>query len=456
MTRARKPAGPRATLEPIAIVGAACRLPGAPDLERFWTLLASGGDAVSTLPEERFTQAAFHHPRKGEPGRSYSFAAAHLGDITGFDAPAFGLSPREAAEMDPQQRLLLEVAAEAVEDAGWPASRLAGRNIGVWVGGSSTDHAELRLGDSAGTDRYFMTGNTLSILANRLTNVFDLRGPGQTVDTACSSSLVALAAAIAALRAGQVEAALVGGVQLLLSPFAFAGFSRAGMLSARGRCQAFDAAADGYVRGEGAGVVLLKPLSQAQAEGDAIRGVILACGTNAAGRTIGLSLPNREAQAALLGRVMAEAGVTRERLAYFEAHGTGTQAGDPAETWAIGTALAQGRAAPLPVGSVKTNIGHLEPASGMAGLFKAMLVLERGALPPNLHFNSPNPNIDFAGLNIRVPTALETLDLAPDAVAGVNSFGFGGTNASVLLGRAPAATAPAPKAVRNSAPPLLL
>ncbi|WP_120007092.1 type I polyketide synthase [Teichococcus vastitatis] len=446
--------------EPIAIVGAACRLPGAADLEGFWHMLAAGTDAVGTLPADRFAQAAFHHPRKGEPGRSYSFAAAHLGDITGFDAPAFGLSPREAAEMDPQQRLLLEVASEALEDAGWPASRLAGRPVGVWIGGSSTDHAELRLSDPAGTDRYFMTGNTLSILSNRLTNVFDLRGPGQTVDTACSSSLVALHAAVAAIRAGQVESALVGGVQLLLSPFAFAGFSRAGMLSSRGRCQAFDAAADGYVRGEGAGVVVLKPLSAALADGDAVRGVILASGTNAAGRTIGLSLPNREAQAALLEQVLAEAGADPSRLAYFEAHGTGTQAGDPAESWAIGTALARNRAAPLPVGSVKTNIGHLEPASGMAGLLKAMLVLEHGAVPPNLHFNSPNPQIDFAGLNIRVPTTLEALDLAPDALAGVNSFGFGGTNASVLLGRAPCplpTALPAPAVPENAAaPPLVL
>ncbi|KAA2213860.1 type I polyketide synthase [Teichococcus oryzae] len=444
---------------PIAIVGAACRFPGAASLEGFWRMLAAGTDAVGTLPPDRFAQAAFLHPRKGEPGRSYSFAAGHLGDITGFDAPAFGLSPREAAEMDPQQRLLLEVASEALEDAGWPAGQLAGRPVGVWIGGSSTDHAELRLSDPAGTDRYFMTGNTLSILSNRLTNVFDLRGPGQTVDTACSSSLVALHAAVAAIRAGQVEAALVGGVQLLLSPFAFAGFSRAGMLSSRGRCQAFDAAADGYVRGEGAGVVVLKPLAAALAAGDAVRGVILATGTNAAGRTIGLSLPNREAQAALLQRVLAEADADPARLAYFEAHGTGTQVGDPAESWAIGTTLARHRAAPLPVGSVKTNIGHLEPASGMAGLLKAMLVLERGLVPPNLHFNSPNPQIDFTGLNIRVPTALERLDPDASALTGVNSFGFGGTNASVLLGRAPRPAAmpaggPAPAGVAE--PPLVL
>ncbi|HWX47822.1 MAG TPA: SDR family NAD(P)-dependent oxidoreductase [Roseomonas sp.] len=442
--------------EAVAIVGAACRLPGAESLEGLWALLARGGDAVGTLPADRFTQAAFFHPRKSEPGRSYSFAAGHLGEIGGFDAAAFGLSPREAAEMDPQQRLLLEVAAEALEDAGWPASQLAGRPVGVWVGGSSTDYAELRLGDASGADRYFMTGNTLSILANRLTNVFDLRGPGQTVDTACSSSLVALDAAVAALRAGRVEAALVGGVQLLLSPFAFTGFSRAGMLSARGRCQAFDAAADGYVRGEGAGVVVLKPLSAALAAGDQVRGLILATGTNAAGRTIGLSLPNREAQAGLIGRVLAEAGVAPEDFAYFEAHGTGTQVGDPAECWAIGTALGRHRAAPLPVGSIKTNIGHLEPASGIAGLLKAMLVLERGVLPPNLHFNTPNANIDFAGLNIRIPTALEPVALPPGAVAGVNSFGFGGTNATALLAAPPPAPPAEPERGEAPLPPLVL
>jgi acyl transferase domain-containing protein/NADPH:quinone reductase-like Zn-dependent oxidoreductase/short-subunit dehydrogenase/acyl carrier protein len=446
---------PLAANAPIAIVGAACRLPGAPDLEAFWQLLCAGTDAVGTLPADRFSQAAFFHPRKSEPGRAYSFAAGHLGDISQFDAPAFGLSPREAVEMDPQQRLLLEVTAEAIEDAGWQARQLAGRPVGAFIGGSSTDYAELRLTDSAGADRYFMTGNALSILSNRLTNAFDLRGAGQTIDTACSSSLVALHLAVQAMRAGQIEAALVGGVQLLLSPYAFTGFSRAGMLSRRGRCQAFDAGADGYVRGEGAGMIVLKPLAAALADGDRVRGVILGTGTNAAGRTIGLSLPNREAQAALLARVMRESRVARNDIAYFEAHGTGTQAGDPVETWAIGHAVAHGRAARLPIGSVKTNIGHLEPASGMAGLLKAMLVLERGALPPSLHFNTPNPNIDFAGLNLRVTTRLEPLPLHPGAVVGVNSFGFGGTNATVMLGAAPEPV-PAPPQPGTAMPPLLI
>ncbi len=439
---------------PIAIVGAACRLPGAPDLDALWRLLESGTDAVSTLPADRFTQSAFLHPRRSEPGRSYTFAAGHVGDAYGFDAGAFGISPREAAEMDPQQRILLEVTLHAVEDAGWRPSALAGQEVGVFVGGSSTDYAELRLPDHAGADRYFMTGNALSILSNRLTNVFDLRGPAETIDTACSSSLVALDAACRALAEGRLPAAIAAGVQMLLSPYAFVGFSRAGMLSPTGRCRAFDAGADGYVRAEGAGAVLLKRLDDALRDGDAVRGVILATGVNSAGRTIGLSLPNREAQARLIGAVMQRAGVTPERLGYFEAHGTGTQVGDPAEAWAIGSAAAQGRAQALPVGSVKTNIGHLEPASGIAGLLKAMLVLEKRAVPATLHQAAPNPHIDFEALNIRVPAATEALDAPADAVAGVNSFGFGGTNACVLLGPAPPA-----KAVRGGGagmPPLLL
>jgi acyl transferase domain-containing protein len=281
--------------------------------------------------------------------------------------------------------------------------------MGVFVGGSTTDYADLRLPDHAGGDRYFMTGSALSILANRLTNVFDLRGPAETIDTACSSSLVALDAACRAVAEGRVSAAVAAGVQMLLSPYPFVGFARAGMLSLTGRCRAFDADADGYVRAEGAGAVILKRLDRALADGDAVRGVILASGVNSAGRTIGLSLPNRDAQARLIRQVMADAGIGPDRLAYFEAHGTGTQAGDPVEAWAIGTAAASGRAAPLPIGSSKTNIGHLEPASGIAGLLKAMLVLERRLVPPTLHQRTPNPRIDFGALNIRIPTEAETL-----------------------------------------------
>ncbi|TDH60554.1 polyketide synthase, partial [Dankookia rubra] len=439
----------------VAIVGAACRFPGAPDLDAYWRLLAEGRDAVTTVPADRFTQSHFAHPRRGEPGKSYSFAAGTLGDVAGFDPGAFGISPREAAEMDPQQRLLLEVAAEALEDAGLPPGALAGTATAVFVGGSLTDYSDLRRTDIASGDRYFMTGGALSILANRIGNVFDLRGPAQTVDTACSSSLVALHYACEALRAGRVPAALVGGVNLLLSPYPFLGFARAGMLSPTGRCHAFDARADGYVRAEGAGMVLLKPLEDALAAGDAIRGVILASGVNAAGRTMGISLPSQAAQQALLDQVLAAAAIAPGRIGYFEAHGTGTAAGDPIEAAAIGQAIGRHRSgAALPIGSAKTNIGHTEPASGMVGLLKAMLVLEHGQVPPSLHHATPNPDIDFAGLGLRVPTRLEALPNHRRAVAGVNSFGFGGTNASVLLGAAPAAR-PAPEAP-GPLPPLLL
>ncbi|NOG70432.1 type I polyketide synthase [Roseicella sp. DB1501] len=440
---------------PIAIIGAACRLPGAPDLAAYWRLLAEGRDAVTSVPADRFAQAAFLHPRRGEPGKSYTFAAGTLGDVAGFDPGAFGISPREAAEMDPQQRLLLEVAAEAMEDAGLAPGALAGSQAGVFVGGSLTDFGDLRQADAAAADRYFMTGGALSILANRIGNVFDLRGPVQTIDTACSSSLVALHLACEALRAGRAPIALAGGVNLLLSPYPFIGFARAGMLSPRGRCHAFDSRADGYVRAEGAGLVLLKPLAAALADGDAIRGVILASGVNAAGRTMGISLPSQPAQQALLEQVLAEAGIDPARIGYFEAHGTGTAAGDPIEATAIGNAIGRRRGgAALPIGSVKTNIGHTEPASGIAGLLKAMLVLQEGRIPPSLHHETPNPAIDFAGLGLRVATSLEPLPNRQRAVAGVNSFGFGGTNACVLLG-----AAPAPKPVAETPaplPPLLL
>ncbi|MBL6076904.1 SDR family NAD(P)-dependent oxidoreductase [Belnapia sp. T18] len=456
MSRPAEPKARRRPDGPIAILGAACRLPGAPDPDAFWSLLAEGRDAVTSIPPERFTRDAFAHPRRGEPGKSYSFAAGVLDDVAGFDAAAFGISPREAAEMDPQQRLLLELAAEALEDAGLPASRLAGSGTGVFIGGSLTDYGDLRLSDPAGGDRYFMTGSALSILANRLGNVFDLRGPAQTIDTACSSALVALHWACEALRGGRIPAALVGGVNMLLTPFPFLGFARAGMLSPTGRCHAFDARADGYVRAEGGGMVLLKRLDDALADGDAIRAVILGSGVNAAGRTLGLSLPSGPAQARLIEQVLSESGVAPDRISYFEAHGTGTAAGDPLEAGAIGAAIGRHRTEALPIGSVKTNIGHTEPAAGIVGLLKAMLMLERGQIPPSLHHETPNPGIDFAGLGLRVPVAAEPLR-RHRAVIGVNSFGFGGTNACALLAAAPP-TQPRPEPGRPDAPlpPLLL
>ena len=442
--------------EPIAIIGAAARLPGAPDLTAFAELLRQGVDAVTEVPDDRFEKARWYHPRQGEAGRSYSFAAGTIGDIRGFDAESFGLSPREVAEADPQQRLLLEVTRDAFEDAGLRPESLAGRNIAVFVGGSSTDFAEIRLQDPAATERFLMTGNALSILSNRIGHVFDLRGGAQTIDTACSSSLVALHLAARALADDpSLEAAVVGGVNLLLSPYAFIGFSSAGMLSARGRCQVFDAAADGYVRAEGAGVVILRRLADAKAAHEPIRALLLGTASNTAGRTIGISLPNRDAQAALLKGLIEKSAADPDRFLAFEAHGTGTQAGDPAEAWAIGQAIAQHRSAPLPIGSAKANIGHLEAGAGIAGLLKSMLMLEQGFVPRALHFANPNPAIDFADLNLHVPRMTETITVADDAVVGVNAFGFGGTNAAAILGRAPHPR-PLRRAAAKGAPPLIL
>ncbi|MCA3359588.1 MAG: SDR family NAD(P)-dependent oxidoreductase [Roseomonas sp.] len=446
----------RARPAPIAIIGAAARLPGAKDLNAYGALLREGVDAVTEVPSDRFEKARWYHPRLDVAGRSYSFAAGTIGDIRGFDAEAFGLSPREIAEADPQQRLLLEVTRDAFEDAGLRPEALAGRNIAVFIGGSSTDFGELRLDDPAAGDRFHMTGNALSILSNRIGHVFDLRGGAQTIDTACSSSLVALHLAAQALADDPtLEAAVVGGVNLLLSPYAFMGFSRAGMLSQRGRCQVFDAAADGYVRAEGAGIVILRRLADAKAAQEPIRALLLGTGSNTAGRTVGISLPNRDAQAVLLKTVLQKSAVHPDRFMAFEAHGTGTQAGDPIEAWAIGQAIARARSAPLPVGSAKANIGHLEAGAGMAGLLKAMLMLEQGFVPRALHFENPNPAIDFAELNLAVPRAMESVVVADDAVVGVNSFGFGGTNAAALLGRAPAA--PVKRTAKaKTAPPLIL
>jgi len=418
----------------IAIVGASCRFPGAATLEGFWRLLDSGGDAISEVDPQRWSTKFFYHPDRSEPGKSYTWAAGLIDGVDLFEPSFFGISPREAAQMDPQQRLLLELVWHAFEDAGILTGKIAGSSTGVYIGASTTDYSDLRLGDPASADSYSMTGNTLSVFANRISYVFDLRGPSLTIDTACSSSLVALHHACEAIRGQRVATAIVGGINLLLAPYPYLGFCSASMLSRRGRCFAFDERADGYVRAEGGGVVILKPLKDALADGDAVRAVILGSGVNSDGRTIGLSLPSETAQASLLRSVYARAGVTPEQLAFFEMHGTGTPAGDPIEAAAVGHSLGQSRRDPLPIGSVKTNIGHLEPASGMAGLLKAVLALDRGIVPATLHCETPNPNIAFDELNLRLVRDAEPIDAPRERrFAGVNSFGFGGTNAHVVL-----------------------
>ena len=340
--------------------------------------------------------------------------------------------------MDPQQRILLQLTWEAFEDAGIPPSSLAGSDTGVFVGGSQTDYAHTMFSDHAIADPHFATGNALAILANRISYIFDLHGPSVTIDTACSSSLVALHQACEALRSGRIDAAVVGGINVIASPAEFISFSQASMLSPTGLCHAFSADADGYVRSEGGAALILRKATQAKADGNPIHGLVLASDVNSDGRTNGISLPSAAMQAALLDRVYSRSGIDPNRLAFVEAHGTGTPVGDPIEAEALGRTLGAVRSEPLPIGSVKTNVGHTEAASGLAGLLKALLSLKHGLFPRSLHAASLNPAIPFDQLNLSVCNSHLALKNDARSCAGVNSFGFGGTNAHVII--APAET----------------
>ncbi|MFZ1387986.1 MAG: SDR family NAD(P)-dependent oxidoreductase [Thiolinea sp.] len=448
--------------EKIAIVGVACRLPGGiASLDDYWRVLSQGQDVVTEISSERFGTEFFQHPNRKEAGKSVSFSAGVLDDVEHFDAAFFGISPREAEQMDPQQRLLLELAWEALENGGQVPDRLAGSDCAVYVGIASTDYLNRRVDDPASMDAYTMTGNTASIASNRISYIFDLHGPSVSVDTACSSSLVAVHQACQAIRSGEASMAIAGGVNMLLHPFAFVGFSQASMLSARGRCRTFDASGDGYVRAEGAAVLFLKPLAQAEADGDPIHAVIVSSGINADGKTNGITVPSYNQQGKLLRKVYSAADIDVNDLVYLEAHGTGTSIGDPIETRAIGEVLGQARKAdnPLLIGSAKSNLGHLETASGMAGLLKAVLTLEKQALPPSIHVETFNPKIDFEGLNLKVVTQLTPLKATERRqLVGVNSFGFGGANAHVLIESYRPALEQASDNAKpaNNLPPLLL
>lgn len=418
----------------VDVVGRACRLPGAAGVADLWRLLVEERCAVSTIPADRWSLPAFHHPRRGEPGKSYTFRAGVLDRIWEFDPAPFGLSKREAEQMDPQQRLLLEVTWEAIADSGLRPSDLAGEPVGVFVGVSNLDSVNRRFFDPSSSDPYFMTGNTLSLVANRLSYVFDLRGPSFSIDTACSSAMVALHEAVCALESGRIDTAIVAGVNVLLSPFPFIGFSAAAMLSPEGLCRPFDARGQGYVRAEGCVSLILQRRDAGRLAAPRRHARIVASGSNSDGRTVGVALPSSEAQAALLGEVYARHDLDPNRLAFVEAHGTGTRAGDPAEARAIGEALGRRRDRPLPIGSIKSNIGHLEPAAGLAGVLKAMLALEHDLYPATLHFGEPNPDIAFGALNIEVAgTAVALGERGTGRIAGVSSFGFGGTNAHVVI-----------------------
>jgi len=418
----------------VEIIGRACIAPGAKSPQALFKVLRQGKCTVTTIPSDRWDLARFWHPVMGNQGKTYSFAAGVLDDIYDFDAAAFGMSQREAMYMDPQQRVLLQLAWRALEDANISIPSLHGENVGVYVGASSLDHANLTVEDPAAAGPYFMTGNTLSIVSNRISHIFGLSGPSMTVDTACSSSLVALDQAMRALNAGEIDTAIVGGVNILAHPLPFVGFAQARMLSPEGLCRAYDNDGGGYVRAEGGVVFVLRRSDRAKQEKDRSYAKIVASGVNSAGRTNGISLPSREAQANLLRSIYQGNNIDANQVAFVEGHGTGTKVGDPAEVWSIGTVIGTNRRAPVPIGSIKSNIGHTEPASGLFGMLKAVMALENNYLPASLHFDTPNENIDFEGLNVRVTAnPIELLRGKRARLAGINSFGFGGANAHVVI-----------------------
>ncbi|MGJ8516215.1 type I polyketide synthase [Carnimonas bestiolae] len=421
----------------VAIIGAAYRFPGADSIKAFADALINERDLVTEVDSSRWDKQTFQHPDRKHPGTSVTFAAGSLGDISGFDAEFFGISPREAAQLDPQQRIMLELAWQTMEHAGIQPSALRGSDCGVYLGVASLDYSYRLAEDLALTDTTTATSNTMSLVSNRISYLFDLHGPSVSMDTACSSAMVAFHHACAAIRAGEIDTALTGGISLHLHPFGFLIFSKASMLSANGRCRSFDADGDGYVRSEGAGMFMLKDYDKAVADGDRIIAVVAGSGVNTDGSKQGLTVPNPAAQQSLMARTLRNSGIGADELSYVEAHGTGTKVGDPIEVSAISDALASQRKMPLPIGSVKSNIGHMETASGVAGLAKALHVLTQREIPATIGVRRLNPALKAEQRNIEVVTQRRALPASGKLVVAVNSFGFGGANAHVLLESAP-------------------
>lgn len=437
-----------AGLEPedrqIAVVGMAGRYPGADGVDGMWRMFEQGRSGVGELPEGRWSEYD-DDPEMSRRMAEAVLTGGYIDDIASFDAEFFGLSPVEAANMDPQQRILLSLTLEALEDAGIPANTLRGTDVGVFMGTTNNDYGMLISADPSEAHPYALTGNSSAIIANRISYAFDFRGPSVAMDTACSASLVAIHQAVRALRDGDASVAVTGGVNLLASPFATIAFSELGVLSPTGGIRAFSEDADGIVRSDGAGVVVLKRLSDARRDGDDVLAVIAGSAVNQDGRSNGLTAPNPEAQAAVLAAAYADAGIDPSQVDYVEAHGTGTILGDPIEAGALGQVLGAGRdvASPLLLGSAKTNFGHTEAAAGVAGVIKVVSGMRRGVLPPTVNFTGPNPYIDFDREHLEVvEDPREWPEYSGAAVAGVSGFGFGGTNAHVVL-VAPEGAAPA-------------
>ncbi|MEZ4867750.1 MAG: SDR family NAD(P)-dependent oxidoreductase [Caldilineaceae bacterium] len=419
--------------EPIAIIGLGCRFPGADSPAAFWSRLHNGDDMITEVPPDRWPIDAYYDADPNAPGKMYTRQGGFVAQSPyDFDSDFFAISPREAASLDPQQRLLLEVSWEALEDAALSAEQLAGTSTGVFIGICSSDYFQRLVARGAEQiDHYLGTGNSASVAAGRLSYFLGLQGPSLAVDTACSSSLVTVHLACQSLRRGECDVALAGGVNRILSPELSVNFARARMLAPDGRCKTFDAAADGYVRGEGCGMVVLKRLSDARADGDAIVALIRGSAVNQDGRTSGLTVPNGPAQQVVIRQALDNGGVLPAQVGYVEAHGTGTALGDPIEVGALGEVF-NDRSQPLLIGSVKTNFGHLEGAAGIAGLIKVALSLHHGAIPPHLHFQAPNPRIAWEQYKVQVATAVHPWPTGPK-FAGVSAFGFSGTNAHVVL-----------------------
>ncbi|MDH3601380.1 MAG: type I polyketide synthase, partial [Candidatus Tectomicrobia bacterium] len=431
----------RSHTEPIAIIGMGCRFPGGVDTpQAFWQLLCEERDVIREVPADRFNVAELYDPDPEAPGKMYMRYGGFLAQSDGFDAQFFRVSPREAHQMDPQQRLLLEVSWEALEHAGHPPDALAGTQTGVFVGVLSTDYAHLPGSLADRVDAYYYPGVNSSFLAGRLSYFLGLHGQSLVVDTACSSSLVAVHLACQSLRSGESDLALAGGVNLILSPEISMFLCKAGVMSPTGCCRAFDRDADGMVRGEGCGMVVLKRLTDALAAGDTVHAVIRGSAVNHDGASGGLTVPNPRAQELLYHTALHNARVEPHEVSYIEAHGTGTKLGDPVELHGLSRVFCTGtaRSQPLYIGSVKTNIGHSDSAAGIAGLIKTVLILQHGAIPPSLHFHCPNPEFAWEQTPLMVAHQRTPLPARePSPIAGVNSFGLSGMNAHVVLEAAP-------------------
>jgi malonyl CoA-acyl carrier protein transacylase len=428
-------------VEPIAIIGIGCRFPGSDSPEGFWQILCNGVDAISEVPPERWDIDALYCPEPATPGKMNTRHGGFLKQVDRFDADFFGISPREAERIDPQQRLVLEVAWEALENAGVVPASLSGSLTGVFIGIGNYDYGLLipKRG-VARIDAYDGTGSTLGVAANRLSYLLDLRGPSLIVETACSSSLVAIHLACRSLQNAESDLCLVGGVNLMLSPEQSIIYSQARMMSSDGRCKTFDASADGYVRGEGCGVVVLKRLSDALRDENKVLGVIRGTAVNQDGLSNGLTAPNGPSQQAVIRQALKNAGVTPAQISYVEAHGTGTSLGDPIEFKSLKAVLMEGREPERTcwLGSVKTNIGHLEAASGIAGVIKVVLSLQHQKIPPHLHLKQLNPYISLEETTFCIPTECQLWSSGKERrLAGVSAFGFGGTNCHVILEEAP-------------------